>query len=243
MDLALTFHVGLCLRMPKNERQSLADLEVEPLLGCWRALDEISEAFDRAEEIEDFQAIGVRCREALLTFCHAAQALIQIPETQAAPKRSDFRMWSEVIADSILSGSTHQERRALLKSCASAAWKFANWLTHAKEAHLNDAEAASSSTQLTISLFTAALIRHIRGVPDRCLACGSQRLSPERGVHSSDPDTVYERPVCEKCGWTGEAVIVKQSPHDADRAPEGECVIMTIPLRHFSRRKGKREGK
>src|SRR5579862_4997674 len=32
MDLALTFHVGLCLRVPKSKRQSLSDLEVEPLI-------------------------------------------------------------------------------------------------------------------------------------------------------------------------------------------------------------------
>ena len=31
MDLALTFHVGLCLRSPRSERQSLTELPVEPL--------------------------------------------------------------------------------------------------------------------------------------------------------------------------------------------------------------------
>jgi hypothetical protein len=40
MDLALTFHVGLCLRIPKSERPSLSELEVEPLIACWRALDD-----------------------------------------------------------------------------------------------------------------------------------------------------------------------------------------------------------
>src|SRR3954470_261877 len=31
MDLALTFHAGLCLRMPRSERQPLTELRVEPL--------------------------------------------------------------------------------------------------------------------------------------------------------------------------------------------------------------------
>lgn len=186
--------------------------------------------------MEDFQAIGVRCRESLITLCHVGQDLIQLPDAQAKPKRSDFRAWSEIIANAILPGSSHQERRRLLKSSADTAWRFVNWLTHARVAHFNDAEAALSSTELTISLFTTALIRYVRRVPDRCPSCGSQRLFPERGIHSSDPETIYERPVCDKCRWTGMPVIVDPSPPWPDPPPEGECVVMSTPLRNFPRR-------
>lgn len=236
MDLALTFHVGLCLRIPRSEQQSLAELPIEPLTACWRILEEAREALCHTEEVEDFQAVGMRSRESLLTFVHVAQDLIQPPDGQARPKRSDFRAWSEVIANAILSGATHKERRGLLKSSADSAWEFTNWLTHAKAAHFHDAEAAISATELTLSLFTTALIRCVRGVPDRCPACGSQRLLPERGLHACEPDTIYERPVCSKCGWTGTPVIVIPSPAQPHRPPpEGECVIMTTPLRYLSR--------
>lgn len=47
MDLALTFHVGLCIRIPRSEHQSIADLPVEPLLSCWRTLEEAGEALSR----------------------------------------------------------------------------------------------------------------------------------------------------------------------------------------------------
>jgi hypothetical protein len=184
--------------------------------------------------VEDFQAVGMRCREALITLAHVAQDLIVLPEGQVRPKRSDVRAWSEVTANTMLPGPTHQERRTLLKGSAEAAWKFANWLTHARGAHVSDAEAAIGATELTLSLFTTALIRYVRGVPDCCPSCGSQRLFPERGIHTSDPDTLYERPVCEKCGWTGTPVVVVPAPPTPHRPPpEGECVIMTTPLRHF----------
>ena len=236
MDLALTFHVGLCLRTPRSEEQSLTAHPIEPLTACWRAIDEASEALRHAEEVEDFQAIGVRCRESLITFVHVAQDLIQLPDGQVRPKSSAFPAWSEMIANSILSGATHKDRRRLLKSSADSAWQFAHWLTHARGAHLHDAEAAVSATELTISLFTTALIRYIRGVPDCCPSCGSQRLFPERGLHLSDPNTLYERPVCSKCGWTGIPVIVAPSPAPPHRSSiEGECVVMTTPLRSFSR--------
>ena len=234
MDLALTFHVGLCLRIPSSERQSLADLNIEPLIACWRTFEEATDALSQAEEVEDFQAIGMRCREALITLVHIAQGLIEISISEGTPKKSDFRGWSALVADVVLHGSSHRERRGLLKSSAEHAWKFSNWLTHAREAHFNDAEAALASTELTLSLFTTALIRHIRGVPDRCPSCGSQRLSPERGFNTDHPENLFERPVCQKCGWLGSPVIVPPSPPKSDKAPpDSDCVIMNRPLREF----------
>jgi hypothetical protein len=159
MDLALTFHIGLCLRIPQSEEQPPTALALGPLAACWRTLDEANEALLHAEEVEDFQAVAMRCREALITLGHVAQDLIILPEGQARPKRSDFRAWSEVTANTVLPGTTYQERRSLLKSSADAAWKFANWLTHARGAHVSDAEAAIGSAELTLSLFTTALIR------------------------------------------------------------------------------------
>jgi len=243
MDLALTFHVGLCLRIPSSERRSLADFNVEPVLGCWRILQEASEALRHAEEVEDFQAIGMRCRESLITMVHAAQETVTYPELQSKPKRSDFRAWSVVIADAVLSGSTHQDRRALLKSTADNAWKFTNWVTHAKEASFNDAEAALSVTELALSLFTTALVRHIRGVPDRCPSCGSHRLAPERGINTNHPDMTFERPVCQKCNWIGEPVEVSLPPRPEPARPDAntDCVIMTKPLRDVQLGRTKKE--
>ncbi len=94
MDLALTFHMGLCLRMPSSERHSLADLEIEPLMACWRTFEEASEELKHAEEVEDFQAIGMRCRESLISMVHVGQEVVRTPGTDSPPKKSDFRAWS-----------------------------------------------------------------------------------------------------------------------------------------------------
>ena len=82
MDLALTFHIGLCMRIPRSEEPSPADLALGPLVACWRTLDEANEALRQAEEVEDFQAVGMRCREALNTLGHVAQDLIPFSEGQ-----------------------------------------------------------------------------------------------------------------------------------------------------------------
>jgi hypothetical protein len=232
MDLALTFHVGLCLRIPRSERRDVTDLPVEPLLGSWRAFQQAHDAIGAAQEVEDYQALGVRCRECLLSLVHAAQRAIDPPASAEELKQSDFVGWAEAIADTALAGPNQKARRQLLKSSAKATWQFVNWLTHSRSAHFHDAEAALAATEQTLSLFTTATIRHIRGVPDSCPSCGSQRLAPERGVHTSEPDKLYERPVCTACGWAGEPVEVSVTASASGRTrPNGDCVIMVVPLR------------
>src|SRR6266404_3309517 len=62
MDLALTFHMGLCWRIPRSERQKLSEIPAAPFAACLRSLQEASEALAQAQEVTDYQSIGVRCR-------------------------------------------------------------------------------------------------------------------------------------------------------------------------------------
>lgn len=154
LDLALTFHVGLCLRIPRSERRDVTDLPVEPLLACWRAFQQAHDAIGAAQEVEDYQALGVRCRECLLSLVHSVQQAIDPPASAAELKQSDFVGWAEAIADTALAGPSQKARRQLLKSSAKATWQFVNWLTHSRSAHFHDAEAALAATEQTLSLFT-----------------------------------------------------------------------------------------
>lgn len=239
MDLALTFHVGLCLRVPRSERRKLSELPVEPFAECYRCLQEASDALQQSSEVADYQSIGVRCREALLAFATAAQGVLPWTSSAEQPKKADLKAWADHICNVALAGAEHENRRHLYKTLLGSAWNFVNWLTHAKSSHWQDAEAGIAVTENAISLCTTAVIRHVRGVPDRCPACGSQRLSPERGYRQDLPDVEWERPVCDKCGWTGAPVPIKNVPpleHENPRQPpEGECVIPTVPLRHLRR--------
>jgi len=234
MDLALTFHIGLCLRIPRSQRNKLSELPVEPFAEAFRYLADASDAVTHAQEVADYQAIGVRCREALLAFVDAAQVALPWTRSEPIPKRADLKAWTEHICSVALAGASQEYRRRLFKTLLESAWSFVNWLTHAKNTNWYDAEAAFEVTENAVGLCTSAVIRHIRGVPDECPACGSHRLSPQRGFHTSMPDVEWERPTCEKCGWTGEPVPIEDVPEPPDnerRPPKGECVIPTVPLR------------
>jgi hypothetical protein len=239
MDLALTFHIGLCLRIPRSNQQKLSEIPAEPFAACLRVLRDASDAVAHAQEIADYQAIGVRCREALLAFVDIAQAVIPWTAPAEPPKKADLKAWSDHVCSVILSGESQKQRRQLFKSLLESAWEFANWLTHSKSSNWYDAESAVSVADNAIGLSISAVIRHLRGVPEHCPSCGSQRLSPERGYRSDLPDVTWERPVCSKCGWKGNPVAVKDvvRPRDRSRAAasEGDCIIPTTPLRQLKR--------
>ena len=248
MDLALTFHVGLCLRIPRGDKRALAELHVEPFVACWRALSEATQALRHAEEVADYQAIGVRCREALLAFADAAQTVMPWsgPEIER-PKRADMKAWADHICSVALPGPSHENRRALFKMLLDGAWKFTNWLTHAKGSTWHDAETAVSTTEHATGLCTTTLIMRLRRVPESCPACGSHRLSPERGAFEG-VEGEYERPVCMKCDWAGELVLIEAVPSTpvADRADsdatvaasQSECYVPPKkPLRSMLRPK------
>jgi hypothetical protein len=239
MDLALTFHVGLCIRIPRSEKDKPTDLPVEPFLKCFRYVSEASNALAQAQEVADYQAIGVRCREALLAFVDAAQIVLPWASQGEAPKRADFKAWVDHICGVALAGAAHKDRRHLFKSLLDLAWGFSNWVTHTKSSTWGDAEAAASTTEHAMGLCVSSIIRHVRGVPDACPACGSPRLSPQCAFDPDHPEDEWERPACMQCEWTGTPVKIDRvaaPPSGHDRPPpEGECAVPTVPLRKLER--------
>jgi hypothetical protein len=246
MDLAVTFHVGLCLRVPRGQKAKLSELPVEPLAACFRHMSEASDALASAQEVTDFQAVGVRCREALLAFTSATQVVMPWAGDDASkPKQADFKAWVDHICSACLAGQTHEHRRHLLKTLLDEAWRFSNWLTHAKASTWYDAEAATMTVEHALGMAASLVIRHVRAVPEACPACGSNRLSPQRGFHSSAPDIEWERPTCDKCGWLGDPVPILGDPEayapdeDDYPQPEGDCVIPSVPFRELRKPKRK----
>jgi hypothetical protein len=221
-------------------------LNVEPLAASFRLVSEALDALSGAQEVSDFQAVGVRCREALLAFTGAAQIVMPwLGNAAEKPKQADFKAWVEHVCSVSLVGQTHEQRRHLFKTLLDEAWRFSNWLTHAKASNWYDAEAAATTVEHALGLAASLVIRHVRAVPEACPACGSNRLSPRRGVHSSVPCVEWERPTCEKCGWVGEPVPILGEPGayvaEKDRPPpEGECIIPAAPLRELLKPGGRK---
>lgn len=234
MDLALTFHIGLILRIPRTAEQQEGDQRILPFGPVFEKIEEAGTAVTQAHNLAGYQAVGVRCRETLLELIGVAQDAATWTDTP--PQRANFRAWAEIICNDLLPGDTNKERRGALKGALESAWTFSNWLTHSKSATWVDADMAHSLTQHSILMAISLLVRELRGVPVECPKCGSPHLEPEQGENTAAPVVLWERPRCSDCGWTGRPMpildleygqpIISREGEETD-----ECSIMTVPLR------------
>lgn len=234
MDLALTFHLGLILRIPRTEDQQRDDLRLLPFGSVFEKMEAAGDAVTQAHGLADYQGVGVRCRETLLDLIGVAQDAAVW--TEAPPQRANFRDWAEIICNALLPGNTNRERRGALKGALDTAWTFSNWLTHAKSATWVDADMAHTLIQHAIGMATSLIVRELRGVPDACPDCGAPDLQPEQGENTAAPGVLWERPCCLHCGWVGRPVpILDMESGQAIITREGETSdqhgIMTVPLR------------
>jgi hypothetical protein len=199
LDFVLSLHVGLIARVESRHSRRAQARNIERFAAAWRRWEQAAEAVDSAVEAEDFQSIGMKCRECLLVFVRDAQSDIAVPVGAQKPKRADFVCWAELIADCAASGSHSKDVRVYLKQLAGSTWPLVNWLTHTSSAVRHDAELIVSATNQLLAAFAAALIRRESHLPDRCPKCSSYQVesfyTPEL---EQDPPYVL---VCGACGW------------------------------------------
>ena len=167
-------------------------------MTIWRIWEQAADALDSAEEAEDYQAIGMRCRETLIRMVRALAKPSMVPNGEVAPKRSDFVNWSLLIANTVAGGQHNDAIRAHLKAIAKSTWELVNWLTHASGAKRIDAVFVSDATRTVLDNFGTATIRHESGSPEQCPECGSYAVEVE-----FDPDLMPDPyfSLCQHCGW------------------------------------------
>jgi hypothetical protein len=216
LDFVLSLHVGLTARVASRDSRRAQTPNIERFAAAWRRWEQAAEAVDNATEAEDFQSIGMKCRECLLAFVRDAQVDITVPASTEKPKRADFVRWAELIADWAASGSHSKDVRVYLKQLAGLTWPLVNWLTHTSSAVRHDAELIVSATNQLLASFAAALIRRESQLPDRCPKCSSYQVKsfyvPEL---EQDPPYVL---VCFACGW--EAPQQAKNPQTEPTSPE-----------------------
>lgn len=211
-DVALTFHIGLSVRVSylQERRVPVAPEPAALLAGSWRRWEQAFEAYDAGDEAEDFQAVGVRLRECLVSFIGETSNDELVPAGQPVPKAADFKGWSELLANRLAEGEPNAHLRSYLKKLSAETWTYVNWLTHAKNATRMDAEIGLKAVEYLLGTFTAARMRLGRQSL-RCEDCGSYQLAAG---------------TCERCGWADPAYEPPELPaaRKRHRRPKTDCV-------------------
>ena len=217
LDQVFTFHLGLCALLRERFRIE-ADEESAAYIGrAWRRYAKAVDAMSEAEEAEDFQAVGIRCREALLAVIRDHATAPWLPGTESPLKVADFGGWVELHAQALASG----RMRSYLRDLASRTWDIAVWLQHYADATELDAEIALEATAHFLRMFALAVRRYHQGSLRRCPSCDSYRLAQDGDVEEHDGLLGYAtRDVCLACGWTSEQAFEPYSAEWFERAAE-----------------------
>lgn len=187
-DVALTFHIGLSLRVSylHDRRVPVAPESAVVLPGSWRRWQQAFDAYDAGDEAEDFQAVGVRLRECLVSFIGETTSEELVPAGQAAPKDAGCKAWTELLANTLATGESNACLRSYLKKLSAETWAYVNWLTHAKNAMRMDAEIGLKAVEHLLGTFTAARMRLGRQSL-RCESCGSYQMVAGTVIAAAGP--------------------------------------------------------
>jgi hypothetical protein len=210
-DVALTFHIGLAIRVSylRERKVPVKPQSADLLPGSWRRWEQAFEAYDSGDEAEAFQSVGVRLRECLVSFVGETANDDMVSDGHEPPKRSDFKGWTDLLANTLAGGDASTYLRSYLKKVSVETWAYVNWLTHAKNAIRMDAEIGLKMVEHLLGVFTAARLR-LGQDRLRCVACGSYRLVAG---------------TCDSCGWVDEEYEPAEQPaRRKRRKPRGECV-------------------
>jgi hypothetical protein len=220
VEILFVYHLGLRVAMGAQQMRKAPEESVHQAPRAWRKFEQAAEEFNRAQEAEDFQSVGVRLREALVTFLDETIEDHIVPRDKPRPKAADFKGWTDLLANYLAPGESNQHLRSLLKSVRVEAWEFVNWLTHARNAVRYHGEVALGITATVLATYGSAVDLARRPTPSRCVNCGSYRLvsdyrpglQPEG--RENDPSINPYVIVCVACGWEGaESTQPAEQPH------------------------------
>lgn len=220
-DEVYSFHMGLMQRMSAAQDEYnpedfvngvTLDAEIAPQL--FRKLKSVAALIDTAKEIEDFQAIGVQCRETLIELGnHIYNPMMAGSGEQ--PQASNFKRKSELFIQFYLKGSENSDYRNIIKKLTEATWDYANKITHSRSATYYEV-----STCVTLCISLVGVYENIlQKVFDpllqyHCSICQSKKLSIVGD--DSDEDGIVQKLYlhCEECGGTTEVVFEKNDEND-----------------------------
>ncbi len=201
LEFVLTFHVGSSLRLleAQSTRDAPTDEAYDRAAETWRRLEQARRDLIDADEVEDFQAVGMKLREVLVTLAHEFAESGIGADLGERPKKSDFKSWADEVAQDFAPGEGGAATRAYLKRLSEAAWNLVSALTHARSASRARAEIAVEATAHVLVVLVEAWANALREAPPRCPRCASYRLSTEHrpDLDENEPYITY----CESCGW------------------------------------------
>ena len=206
-DEVYSFHTGIMERMfaahdtynPEEYVRAITlDNEIAPTL--FRKLKNIATLIDSAREIEDFQAIGVQCREILIELGNSIYSP-EMAEDEEQSQASNFKKKAELFIRFCLSGSENSEYRSIIKKMTEGTWDYACKITHSQTATFYEVSTCVSLIISLVSLYENVRQKSMDPMAQfQCPNCKSKKFNVAN--HECDEDGVILKLFlqCEECG-------------------------------------------
>lgn len=198
LDYTLSFHIGLMHRMLARQERERGP-EINPFEEVYRRCDEVTDLIVEAIEAEEFQAVGMRLRECLITLVGAVRRRIELPSSTEPPKDADVPGWNEVLINHFSPGESNKTLRQYLKTTADRTWQLVNWLTHDRDANKTEAIIAHEAVGIQIGHFVQLVIRDRVDLVNQCPQCASRDVQSYYDSEIRPDGNYYQR--CRACDW------------------------------------------
>jgi hypothetical protein len=207
-EQALIFHIGLGAFLAERSRAELPIEDEEHVTAPWRRYRDALEVMNEAGEAEDFQSVGIKCRDALIALGKLYQSADWIGELSEPPKVADFKGWGAIYAERL----SKDRVRNYVKALVEKTWDLTVALQHNSNATPFDADLVLEATAHLISTLGRLVRRHLDGEPERCPRCESYRLDED--IEHDDERRGFEvSMVCAACGWRSECQFTSWNEH------------------------------
>lgn len=207
-EQALIFHIGLGAVLAERSRGELEDDNEQHVTAPWRRYRDALTAMNEADEAEDFQSVGIKCRDALIALGKLYQDAEWLGDVADPPKVADFKGWGGIYAERL----SRDRVRNYVKALVEKTWDLTVALQHNSNATPFDADLALEATAHLIGTLGRLVSRHLNGDPKRCPKCESYRLDEdiEQDPHRAGFDVST---VCAACGWRSDRIFTSWNEH------------------------------
>lgn len=181
-DEVFSFHIGLMQRVRqqydtehKNELSNIT-FGTSLLNELGRKLKLLAENVDSATEVEEFQSIGVMCRETLIMLGNYIFE-VDFLNGDEEPKVSDFKNKSYYFLQAVMPGRDNKELRKTIKDMTNSSWDYANKVTHSTSTTIHDASITYTLCVATVSLYEKLIAKYYDPISNiKCMQCGSKKI-------------------------------------------------------------------
>lgn len=206
-DEVYSFHMGLMQRMnaTRNEynpedfvRGVTLGTEIAPQL--FRKLKGVAALIDNATEVEDFQSIGVQCREILIELGnHIYEPMMAGQDEQ--PQASNFKRKSNLFIQFYLKRSENSDYRSIIKKLTEATWDYANKITHSRSTTYYEASTCVMLCTSLIGVYENIVQKFFDPISQyHCSVCQSKKLviNGNESDENGEVQKLYLK--CTECG-------------------------------------------